>query len=177
MTRWSETNAIFAERDGIISLRYTRQNHRECAMSNAVNVLSKAASGLNVGYRLARHLGVSGSNAALVALDPTQTYRNNYAQSGTNPLKQTIGDAWKGSKQILNLEGGVVGRKSPVFADVAPRPPSSAIPPPPVFPDQAAAQDNARRNQRRRAVSGGVGSTILTGDYSATGQASTVLGA
>lgn len=54
--------------------------------------------------------------------------------------------------------------------------PPKAPPPPPVFPDVEAATINARRNVRKRAVGGGVGSTILTGGYSPTGQASSMLG-
>lgn len=54
--------------------------------------------------------------------------------------------------------------------------PPAPPPPAPVFPDVAGAELNARRNVRRRAVTSGVGSTILTGGYSPTGQASPVLG-
>jgi len=54
--------------------------------------------------------------------------------------------------------------------------PPGAPPPPPTFPDVAGAQLAAKRNVRRRATSSGLGSTILTGGYSPTGQASPVLG-
>lgn len=54
--------------------------------------------------------------------------------------------------------------------------PPGAPPPPPTFPDTAGAEVNAKRAVRRRAVTGGIGSTILTGGYSPTGQASPVLG-
>lgn len=53
-----------------------------------------------------------------------------------------------------------------------PKPPA----PPPVFPDVEGAALNARRRVRRSAAGGGVGSTILTGGYSPTGQAAAVLG-
>lgn len=54
--------------------------------------------------------------------------------------------------------------------------PPAPPPPAPVFPDVAGAQLNARRSVRRRAITSGVGSTVLTGGYSPTGQASPVLG-
>lgn len=54
--------------------------------------------------------------------------------------------------------------------------PPGAPPPPPTFPDVTGAALNAKRAVRRRAVTSGLGSTVLTGGYSPTGQASTVLG-
>jgi hypothetical protein len=54
--------------------------------------------------------------------------------------------------------------------------PPAAPPPPPVFPDVEGAALAARRNIRKRALGGGVGSTILTGGYSPTGQAVSPLG-
>lgn len=54
--------------------------------------------------------------------------------------------------------------------------PPGAPPPPPTFPDVAGAALNAKRAVRRRAVTSGLGSTVLTGGYSPTGQASPVLG-
>lgn len=56
------------------------------------------------------------------------------------------------------------------------QPPPAPPPPAPVFPDVMGAELNARRAVRKRAVSSGVGSTVLTGGYSPTGQASPVLG-
>lgn len=119
------------------------------------------ATKLNFGYQAARSLGVSKSNAVLQGIDPTQVYRNNYAESGTNPLKQTIGDAAKGSKQILNLEGSVVGRKSPVFSNVVGKAPP--LPLPPVIPMQDPVEaEKVRRKAAQRRMSLGRESTILS---------------
>jgi hypothetical protein len=54
--------------------------------------------------------------------------------------------------------------------------PPGPPPPPPTFPDVEGAALAMRRNVRRRGASGGVGSTVLTGGYSPTGQAAGSLG-
>lgn len=83
-----------------------------------------------------------------------------------------------GSRVTQNVARGkpLTGRNLIDPANVVLQPLPGAPPPPPQFPDTASAEINAKRAVRRRAVTSGVGSTILTGGYSPTGQASPVLG-
>lgn len=83
-----------------------------------------------------------------------------------------------GGRVTRNLaEGGALTARNILDpANVVLHAPPAPPPPAPVFPDVAGAQLNARRNVRRRAITSGVGSTVLTGGYSPTGQASPVLG-
>lgn len=83
-----------------------------------------------------------------------------------------------GSRVTQNIANGepLTGRSLLDPAGVILHAPPAPPPPPPVFPDVLGAQLNARRNVRRRAFTSGVGSTILTGGYSPTGQASPILG-
>lgn len=83
-----------------------------------------------------------------------------------------------GSRVTQNVARGkpLTGRNLIDPANVILQPPPGAPPPPPTFPDVAGAEVAARRNVRRRAVGSGLGSTILTGGYSPTGQSSSVLG-
>lgn len=74
-------------------------------------------------------------------------------------------------------EGGALNARNLLDpANVVLHAPLAPPPPPPTFPDVGGAEINARRAVRRRAVGGGIGSTVLTGGYSPTGQASSVLG-
>lgn len=74
-------------------------------------------------------------------------------------------------------EGGAINARNLLDpASVILHAPLAAPSPPPTFPDVAGAQINARRAVRRRSVEGGLGTTVLTGGYSPTGQASPVLG-
>lgn len=83
-----------------------------------------------------------------------------------------------GSRVTQNVANGepLTGRSLLDPAGVVLHAPPAPPPPAPVFPDVTGAELNARRNVRRRAVTSGVGSTILTGGYSPTGQASSILG-
>ncbi len=83
-----------------------------------------------------------------------------------------------GGRVTQNVSRGepLTGRNLIDPANVILQPPPGAPPPPPTFPDTAGAEINAKRAVRRRAVTSGIGSTILTGGYSPTGQASPVLG-
>src|SRR4051812_26233653 len=83
-----------------------------------------------------------------------------------------------GSRIAQNVASGepLTGRSILDPAGVVLPAPPAPPPPAPVFPDVAGAQLNARRSVRRRAITSGVGSTVLTGGYSPTGQASPVLG-
>lgn len=83
-----------------------------------------------------------------------------------------------GQRVLTNIkEGGATNFRNVIDpANVilhAPPPPPAPLP---TFPDTAGAELNAKRAVRRRALTSGVGSTILTGGYSPTGQASPVLG-
>lgn len=83
-----------------------------------------------------------------------------------------------GGKVTMNVaNGGALNTRNIIDPDNAVlHPPPGAPPPPPTFPDTAGAELNARRNVRRRASTSGLGSTVLTGGYSPTGQASGILG-
>lgn len=83
-----------------------------------------------------------------------------------------------GGKVTMNIAEGkpITTRNLLDPSNVILHAPLAAPPPPPTFPDVAGAQINARRAVRRRSVEGGLGSTVLTGGYSPTGQASSVLG-
>ena len=103
------------------------------------------------GNTLGRVLGKNSSASKF--LSPVDTLADNLASG--QPLT---------TRSLLD-PGGYILQKPP-------GPP----PPPPVFPDVAGAALAARRNVRKKAVGQGVGSTILTGGYSPTGQAAGALG-
>lgn len=105
--------------------------------------------------------------------------------SRTNPANRIFGShngvnnfLDPGQRFVTNVgEGNATNFRNVIDpANVILHAPPAPPPPAPTFPDTLGADINAKRAVRRRAVTQGVGSTILTGGYSPTGQASSVLG-
>lgn len=110
--------------------------------------VARTLSKLNVGNRIfGSHSGIQNF------LDPGQRLLTNIGEGQATTFRNVIDPA-------------------NVILHAPPAPP----PPLPTFPDTTGAEVNAKRAVRRRAVTSGLGSTILTGGYSPTGQASPVLG-
>jgi hypothetical protein len=112
------------------------------------------------------------SNVAKAINIPKRIFGRKYAHSGIANVLDP------GGRVTTNVEEGkpLTGRSLLDPAGVVLQTPPGAPPPPPTFPDTAGAEIAARRNVRRRAISSGLGGTVLTGNYSPTGQASPVLG-
>lgn len=110
-----------------------------------------------------------------IAKSHTKTSLLNRALGSHNGLNNFLNP---GGRVLTNVSEGKALTARSLFdpAGVVLQAPPKAPPPPPVFPDMQAATANARRKQRSSLSGGGVASTILSGGYSPTGQASASYG-
>jgi len=125
--------------------------------------LGKVATAVNLPYQAARALGVSKDNTAMQIIDPTQSYRNQYDEKGSNanPLRQAFQFSRSGTHSLTNVLGGAVGKKSPTFTDVIDKPP--VIPPKVIpLPDQDTIDEAKRRSLAAQLARSGRASTILS---------------